>query len=426
MANFSAMLPIDTIQERYGHHMAVLIEACRVHFGTSTLAALNTLLERPETNYAEIALHSRLHRIRPVIFRILLQANCPEDFKARIKTELHSITLSNFSIAKETERIIQGLAKIGVTAIPYKGVAFSKQFYGDISMRESSDIDLIIDAADLEKTFPFFEGDGFHAAMSMGEDYKNLGRAEFLHQNKDFCFDKIGKDGSPSFHVELHWEITHPRYLAPKFLNQFDRNVIESGNLINAKCQLLQTAEHVRAICLHHMVHDGIEYIKTLLDLGQGLKKNSELNQDDTASSASEKLALAKKMEAMNETYEIGAILQSIESLFGIQPHFRIETTTRTQEACVHIINYNLTSTVGRYQRHRMFSLINHYRRTVKNRILFIKDRSLQQTFIKHYWLNVVSPQQAEKEFIKLPGFLHFLYFIIRPIRIALRKKSDA
>lgn len=417
MVNFSAMLPIETIQERYGHHMAVIIEACRVHFSTSTLSALNTLLERPDTNYAEIALHSRLHRIRPVIFRILLQANCPEDFKTRIKTELHSITLNNFTLAKETERIIQQLALLGVTAIPYKGVAFSKQFYGDISMRESSDIDLIIDAVDLEKTFPFFEGDGFHAAMSMGEDYKKLGRTEFLYQNKDFCFDKIGRDGAASFHVELHWEITHPRYLAPNTLNQFDRSGVELGNLITTNSQLLQPAEHVRAICLHHMVHDGIEYIKTLLDLGQGLKASMHPNHEN---------ALAKKMEAMGKTYEIGAIFQSLESLFGLQPNFKIETTSRTHEACEHIIEYNLRSTVGRYQRHRMLSLLNHYRRTARNRILFIKDRSLQKTFIKQYWWNVVSPQQAEKEFIKLPEFLHFLYFIIRPIRIALRKKSDA
>lgn len=417
MVNFSAMLPIKIIQERYGHHMAVLIEACRVHFGTSTLPALNTLLERPDTNYAEIALHSRLHRIRPVIFRILLQANCPNDFKARIKTELHSITLNNFTLAKETERIIQQLALLGVTAMPYKGVAFSKQFYGDISMRESSDIDLIIDAADLEKMFPFFERDGFHAAMSMGQDYKSFGRTEFIRQNKDFCFDKIGRDGAASFHVELHWEITHPRYLAPKNLNQFDRSGVELENLITTNCNLLQPAEHVRAICLHHMVHDGIEYIKTLLDLGQGLKASMHPNHEN---------ALAKKMEAMGKTYEIGAIFQSLESLFGLQPNFKIETTSRTHEACEHIIEYNLRSTVGRYQRHRMLSLLNHYRRTVRNRILFIKDRSLQKTFIKQYWWNVVSPQQAEKEFIKLPEFLHFLYFIIRPIRIALRKKSDA
>jgi hypothetical protein len=397
--------------------MAVIIEACRVHFGTATLSDLNTLLERPDTNYAEIALHSRLHRIRPVIFRILLQANCPEDFKARIKTELHSITLNNFSLAKETERIIQELSLLGVTAMPYKGVSFSKQFYGDISMRESSDIDLIIDAEDLEKTFPFFEKDGFHAALSMGKDYQTLGSTEFIHQNKDFCFDKIGKDGAASFHVELHWEITHPRYLAPKTLNQFDKTGIESGNLVTANCRLLQPTEHVRAICLHHMVHDGIEYIKTLLDLGQGLKAITQSNNSH---------ALAKKMEAMGETYEIGAIFQSLESLFGLQPNFRMETTSRTHEACEHILEYNLQSTVGRYQRHRMLSLLNHYRRTVKNRVLFIKDPSLQKTFVKQYWWNVFSPQQAEKEFIKLPGFLHFLYFIIRPIRIALRKKSDA
>jgi hypothetical protein len=407
------MLPIEQIRSQYGHSMAIIIEACRVHFGTTSLQELNNLLDQAGVNFPEIALHSRLHRIRPVVFRILLQANCPENFKARLKTELHSITLNNFSIAKETERIIQSLAQLGVSALPYKGVAYSKQFYGDISMRESSDIDLVLEPDQLEKTFSFFEKDGY--SMFLGEDVRRNSLKAFMEQNKDLCFDKKTKEG-PGFHVELHWEVTHPRYLAPKHLNQFDRTNTRLEKIIAEDHYFLNPAEHIRAICLHHMVHDGIEYIKTLIDLAQGIKEHDSIG---------DRLLLQKKIQEMNAHYEMGAILLSIENLFGIPSNYSIEYTTASQKASEHILDYNLSSTVGKYQRHRIFSLINHYRRTVKNRIIFIRNQREKNIFIKQYWANVLSPQQAELEWVKLPRFLYFLYFIIRPVRIALRKKSD-
>ena len=140
--------------------MALLIQCCRVHFKTDSIQSLNEKIEKfGENKLAEVLkrvqLLSRLHRIRPVVYRVLLNTIVPEEFKTLLKNELHSITLQNFSIAKETERIVIKLENAGITLIPYKGVAFSKQFYGDISMRESSDIDLVIDPTSLLATKPF-------------------------------------------------------------------------------------------------------------------------------------------------------------------------------------------------------------------------------------------------------------------------------
>jgi len=166
------MLALDQIATHYGKPMALLIQCCRVHFKTDTLESLNQSLEginedKVDEIVKRVRLLSRLHRIRPVVYRVLLNANVTEQFKTALKNELHSITLQNFEIAKETERIVQKLAIAGITAIPYKGVAYSKQFYGDISMRESSDIDLAIDASDLLAIKPLLEEDGYAIAAGM-------------------------------------------------------------------------------------------------------------------------------------------------------------------------------------------------------------------------------------------------------------------
>ena len=197
------MLSLDQIANLYGKPMALLIQCCRVHFNTNTIESLNTsVLAIEEAKVGEtlkrVQLLSRLHRIRPVVYRMLLSTTIPEEFKISLKNELHIITLQNFEIAKETERIVKKLATVGITAIPYKGVAFSKQFYGDISMRESTDIDLAIDASDLLAIKPQFEEDGYAIAAGMENPVK--ASATYYTENKDLCFDKM--TSNHQFHVE--------------------------------------------------------------------------------------------------------------------------------------------------------------------------------------------------------------------------------
>jgi hypothetical protein len=89
------------------------------------------------------------------------------------------------------------------------------------------------------------------------------------------------------------------------------------------------------------------------------------------------------------------------------------------------IVSYNLSSTIGKYKRHKIVSLLQHYLRTSANRTRFIKDKKERVHFLFKYWTNVIQPQAGDKATIKLPFFLSWLYFFIRPFRILLRKKEN-
>ena len=263
MTNFNAMnlgnpiqaIPINTIVEKYGLPMAIVIEACRVHFGTSTLDDLNQLLAKNPQSLHQVALLSRLHRIRPVVYRVLLNANIPAEFSQQLKNELHAITIQNFTIAQETQRIVKLLAEHVIHVIPYKGVAFSKAFYGDISMRESIDIDLIVPKSAITNAIQPLLQDGFTVSYFQ---VPPSGDDSYFLENKDLCFDKISE--RTNWHIELHWLITHPNFGAPLAINCFD---LPSNQLSDV--------EHFRATLLHHMVQDGMEYLKTIVDLAQAI-----------------------------------------------------------------------------------------------------------------------------------------------------------
>jgi len=412
MTNFSAMnpesqpsaTPITAIADQYGMAMAIVIQACRVHFGTASIHDLNQLLNTSPEVLSRVALLSRLHRIRPVVYRILLVTNMPAQIKEQLKNELHAITLQNFAIAQETQRIVNRLQAHDIAVIPYKGVAFSNEFYGDISMRESSDIDLIIDKEKVINAIQLFEEDGF--AVSYFQLPPN-GKESYFIENKDLCFDK--KTEQHNWHIELHWMITHPNYGAPLSLNTFQLNRKQTGE------KILSQQEHLRATLLHHMVHDGIEYLKTLVDLTQAIisiRKSENPNQ------------LSTHLQSLNHHYYTPSIGRAIELLFGIAAKEMGACTQKDDMIALSIVSYNLSSTIGKYKRHKIVSLLQHYLRTSANRTRFIKDKKERTRFLWKYWTNVIQPQPGDKAAIKLPFLLSWLYFFIRPIRILLRNKK--
>jgi len=80
------MLALDQITIMYGEPMALLIQCCRVHFRTDSIKNLNEKIQKQgEEKRAEVLkrvqLLSRLHRIRPVVYRVLLNTIAPEQFK---------------------------------------------------------------------------------------------------------------------------------------------------------------------------------------------------------------------------------------------------------------------------------------------------------------------------------------------------------
>jgi hypothetical protein len=343
----------------------------------------------------------------------LLNANVSIEFKTALKNELHSITLQNFEIAKETERIVKKLTTVGITAIPYKGVAFSKQFYEDISMRESTDIDLAIDASDLLAIQPQFEEDGY--AIAGGMENPVNASTTYYTENKDLCFDKV--TSNHQFHVELHWMVTHPRYQAPTNLNKINIAETVESELGGSSLRFLEPTEHLRATLLHHLLHDGMEYLKLLVDITQAQaairrspQEAEKLNNQDV------------KITELEQHYHVAPILQAIEELFGIGQINSIQTKTSIKES---VINYCLQSNIGRYQRHRPLSLLEHYIRSLHNRVRFIKNKKDQRRFQQSYIHGLIKPGLGEREWIPLPSYLHGLYYLIRPLRILLRGKEE-
>jgi len=122
----------------------------------------------------------------------------------RYQSNLHKALF----LSRELIRIHDRLSELGLAAMPYKGLALAEMIYGDIALRQSGDIDLLIRPED----FPLVR----EAMRELGyTPHLNLSPAEeraYLKSGYECAFD--GAAG-PNL-LEVQWAI-QPRFYAVDF-----------------------------------------------------------------------------------------------------------------------------------------------------------------------------------------------------------------
>jgi hypothetical protein len=105
-------------------------------------------------------------------------------------------------------RIIDRLSALGIAVMPYKGLALAEVAYGDIALRQSGDIDLLIRPQDLRRIRDAVRELGYtpHFALSAAEELA------YLQSGYEYAFD--GAAG-PNL-LEVQWAI-QPGFYAVDF-----------------------------------------------------------------------------------------------------------------------------------------------------------------------------------------------------------------
>ncbi|MBN8837090.1 MAG: nucleotidyltransferase family protein [Sphingobacteriia bacterium] len=384
------MISIEKINEQYGREMAVILQACRVYFNTATIEDINNITKNITVNWNEVLAASKRHKIRPVVYKILLQAVLPSDILERIKKELLQITQRNWELACETERLILLLKANGVEAIPYKGTAYSKQFYGDLISRESSDIDLIIEFKDLDTIIELMQHDGY-----LGE---NVWVHEFLQEknfrlNKDFNFNKFQQQ-KRLFHVEFHWRVAENYCVLNNDANNFlwDTNI--NNALVKKDLVLLSNEAHGMSIFMHHAFKDCFTLLRNIIDIGVFLQQQ-QLNW----TKIQRRLQQTKCEKSFNLATELA------DSLFGIkssyQPNPSLSKAFLKQLIVVNPVNMVEKKPTGFLMR--------------KNQQM--RSGVEKFNFLLKFYFTLLLPSIIDFRIVKLPRNFFFLYFFLKPIR---------
>ena len=165
---------------------------------------------RSGINWAELFALADQHGVESLLFQTLsnFEDAVPDAEMRALKLGYQKNLHKSLFLSRELIRIVDCLNAAGLEVVPYKGPALAEALYGDIALRASGDLDLLIRRADLSRVRETVRELGYvaHWPFSPAEE-----RA-FLESGYECVFD-----GPAGPHLlEVQWEL-QPRFYAVDF-----------------------------------------------------------------------------------------------------------------------------------------------------------------------------------------------------------------
>jgi len=188
---------------------SLLLAACSGSSGPDHLESVRSLLRAP-IDWKTLFQLADHHRVLPLLYQALatVKAEVPAQ-EMQVLERHYQINLHKaMFLSRELIRITDRLSELGVEFLPYKGLALAQMMYGDVALRQSGDIDVLIRAADLPRIRDAVQELGYspHAPLSEAQ------QQAYLKSGYECAFD--GPAG-PNL-LELQWAI-QPKFYAVDF-----------------------------------------------------------------------------------------------------------------------------------------------------------------------------------------------------------------
>lgn len=187
----------------------MLLAACSSAPDERKMGRLRRVLEQP-VNWKSLSALASRHGMQPLLYQALLRGAdaVPAEEMQFLKQSYHANLQRALLLSREFVRILDQLSRIGVEVIPYKGLALAETLYGDITLRQSGDIDLLIRDYDLPRVRKAVGELGYMPHAPLSEEQQQV----YLKTGYECAFD--GAAGRNL--LEVQWAI-QPRFYAIDF-----------------------------------------------------------------------------------------------------------------------------------------------------------------------------------------------------------------
>lgn len=354
------------------------------------------------TDWQSVIEYAQHHRLIPLIYNHLnthYSELVPIGVLDQFKKVNEQVVRQSLAQAAELKRIIPALNQNSIDAVILKGRALAKQLYGDISMRQSRDIDLLVRKSDVIKTDSILHDLGFNIAnLKSGLPLDSALGRRFIRGRPEL--DYISK--SRSTFVDLHWHLSHSFHAFPVDMTKLwsKMRLVENEY---GQVHELPLSMHFIFLCYHGAKHHWLR-LHWLLDIAI-LINQGNLDWD--------------------------YIIESAKQL-GVLPAISLASILTNRFFNTPVPDLILQNSSLMDNGHKLTNLmIKDMIRNpadIENQIMpFMDFKRIKighrlQTRLEHRfftWTDLIFPSETDYQSIKIPDFLFFLYFFIRPLRLA-------
>ena len=143
------------------------------------------------------------HQTWPLAYRNLRELGfftVPDTIQTELRHAYLTTALINQRASDELARLLHRLSGLGIPAVPLKGVYLANSLFGDPACRVCSDIDLLVPPSDIDRTLKIIREAGYADVFS-DAFFRQLD----LRHGRHYSFER--KLSGYSSLIELHWQV---------------------------------------------------------------------------------------------------------------------------------------------------------------------------------------------------------------------------
>lgn len=379
---------------------AQLLFACaRTSVDSKTRDRIATLLAE-NLDWEFVLQKAHQNCVTPLLYWSLSTQNSsliPDAVMKRLRLFFSTHVRRNLHQTAEMITLVRLFEQVNIPALPFKGPTLAARAYGNISLRQFNDLDILVRKSDLPKAIRLLVGRGYARAFA-GPPLPDLTSADL--RRKDLGL--ISRDGS--VRVELHWRLSGTHFGFPFDLDElWERlSIVE---LAGSSIRSLTANDLLIYLCVHGSRH-GWERLQWVCDVAEHIRHNPDSNWS---------LVLKRARNVGCErSVRLGLFLAS--RLLDAELPTWLQRQL-DQDVELKIVEANVCEWLFR-QPEDSLTLSDWYTYHLR-----VKERSrdklrLHMHYAVRYLRLALRPNRRDHALVSLPTPFSFLYYLLRPMRL--------
>ena len=366
----------------------LLLSATSVRASERSAKADHSLLSK--IDWGTLLNVAKNHAVLPQLYQFI-NSNCaqaiPPDALNRLHDESMRNTRSNLALTAQLFKIIELFEANGINSIPYKGPALGACAYGDISLRQFVDLDLIVHKKDVLKAKDLLISGGWRAEFELSEAQEKA----FLEHYYDYAFLKDGKL------IEIHWELAEGYFNFPIDVERLWSR-LQPVTIASRRVLTVAAEDSLLILCAHSSKHLWSR-LGWICDIANLIKSRNDLHWEEVFQHADE--------IGSRRMLSVGLLL-SLDLLGAPVPdHVVTEISSDT-----------VAMALAREFATRLFEERETKPGIIETSMLHMRMRERPRDRITYAVRLSLGTTVGDWTALKIPRSLFFLYYLLRPVRL--------
>jgi hypothetical protein len=354
------------------------------------------MLTRTAIDWEYLIQTALLHGMMPLLYWHLHRV-CSDTVPAAVLDDLRSRfqqnTRRNLTLTAELRAVLELLGEHQIVAIPYKGPMLASFVYGNLALRQFQDLDILVHKSDVLRAKDLLISRGYQPTLQLTRTQETA----YLESNHEYVLwherDVL---------LEVHWAFG-PRLFSFAFDPEGVWARAERTPLAGTMVLTLSPEDLLLILCMHHS-KDAWVRLEWICGVAELIRRHDRMDWSWVVGQAD--------MLGMRRMLFLGLYL--VSDVLGAAPPKHVLRAVRADRS---------VEVLAQRVRRRLFLELRDRGGVFQlsaTRIAFhLSVRERVQDKLRYSLRLALSPSVGDQTFLALPPSVSFLYYPLRPLRLA-------